>query len=80
MGEFVNLAKDKKYAEVRKAMYGHLASLVDPDKVTQAGFRKQENMLLDRVKSMSAADFYDDLVGRLGAMQARMITYRYYKG
>jgi hypothetical protein len=76
----VNLAKDKKYAEVRKQMYGHLASLVDPDKVTQAGFRKQENMLLDRVKSMSAADFYDDLVGRLGAMQARMITYRYYKG
>jgi choline-sulfatase len=78
MGEFVNLARDKKLADVRKELHGHLTSLVDPDAVTQAGFRKQENMLAERVKSMSAADFYDDLVGRLGSMQARMLTYRYY--
>jgi choline-sulfatase len=78
MGEFLNLAKDKKLADLRKEMHGHLTSLVDPDAVTQAGFRKQEKMLMDRVKSMSAADFYDDLVGRLGSMQARMLTYKYY--
>jgi hypothetical protein len=78
MGECVNLAKDKKLADLRKQLHGHLTSLVDPDAVTEAGFRKQEKMLLDRVKSMSAVDFYDDLVGRLGSMQARMLTYRYY--
>ena len=74
----VNLAKDKKMTDLRKEMHAHLTSLVDPDAVTRAGFKKQEKMLLERVKSMSAADFYDDLVGRLGSMQARMLTYRYY--
>ena len=79
-GEFVNLAKDKKLADLRKEMHAHLTSLVDPDAITRAGFQKQEKILLDRVKSMSAADFYDDLVGRLGSMQARMMTFRYYSG
>jgi choline-sulfatase len=78
-GEFVNLAKDKKLLDLRKEMHAHLTSLVDPDAVTRAGFQKQEKMLADRVKSMKAEEFYDDLVGRLGSMQARMMTYRYYR-
>ena len=77
-GEFVNLAKDKKLADLRRQLHTHLTSLVDPDAVTRAGFRKQDNMLRDRVKSMSAQEFYEDLEGRLGSMQARMLTYRYY--
>ncbi len=78
MGEYVNLARDKKFADVQKELHAHLTSLVDPDKVSMAAFRRQEEILRQRVKSMSRSDFEDDLVGRLGSMQARVITDRYY--
>ncbi|MBI4873781.1 MAG: sulfatase-like hydrolase/transferase [Acidobacteria bacterium] len=77
-GEFVNLARDKKHAEVRKELHGHLTSLVDPDAVTHAAFDRQEQVLKRLVRENSRSGFYDMLVGRLGPIQARLLTDRYY--
>jgi hypothetical protein len=78
MGEFANLAKDKKTADIRKELHAHLTSLVDPDAVTMAAFRKQEKILQERVRSMSKSEFYEDLEGRLGSIQARILAERHY--
>lgn len=78
-GEFRNLAKDPKHAAVRKEMHAHLTALVDPDQVTFAAFRKQNEVLARMVKENSRQEFYDELVGRLGPLQARMLTERSYK-
>jgi arylsulfatase A-like enzyme len=80
MGEYHDLAGDKKFADVRKELHAHLTSLVEPDRVTLDAFRRQDQILRDRVKSMSRDDFHDDLVGRLGSIQARTITDRHYGG
>ncbi len=77
-GEFVNLARDKKYAGVQKELHGHLTSLLDPDAVTHAAFQRQDEVLRGLIKENSRADFYDMLVGRLGPIQARLLADRHY--
>jgi choline-sulfatase len=77
-GEFVNLARDKKHAGLQKELHGHLASLLDPDAVTHAAFQRQDEVLKTLVRENSRADFYDTLVGRLGPIQARLLTDRHY--
>ncbi len=79
-GEFTNLAKEPGYAEVRKELHGLLTSLVDPDAVTTAGFRRQEEVMRRLVRERSQEEFYRMLVGRLGTMQARLLTRRAYGG
>lgn len=80
MGEYHDLAGDKRFADVQKELHAHLTSLVEPDRVTLDAFRRQDQILRDRVKSMSRDDFHDDLVGRLGSIQARTITDHHYGG
>jgi choline-sulfatase len=78
-GEFLNLAGDPKYKSVRDELHADLRSLVDPDKVTDAAFRKQTGVLKQLVASQSRGEFYKNLVGRLGPMQARAITEQHYQ-
>jgi hypothetical protein len=59
-------------------MHAHLTSLLDPDAVTQAAFRKQAEVLARLVREQSRKEFYKTLVGRLGPAQARVLTDRYY--
>ncbi|MCX6634987.1 MAG: hypothetical protein NT090_07900, partial [Acidobacteria bacterium] len=72
------LARDKKLAGVQKELHGHLTSLLDPDAVTHAAFQRQDEVLKTLVKENSRVDFYDTLVGRLGPIQARLLTDRHY--
>jgi choline-sulfatase len=77
-GEFQNLAGKKEFAGVLKEMHAHLASLLDPDAVTQAAFRKQAEVLARLVREQSKKQFYKTLVGRLGPAQARVLTDKHY--
>ncbi|HEU0141143.1 MAG TPA: sulfatase-like hydrolase/transferase [Bryobacteraceae bacterium] len=77
-GEFRNLAADTKSAGIREELHAHLCSLVDPDSVTRASFRKQQSVLKQLVAGNSRQEFYRRLAGRLGPLQARMITERHY--
>lgn len=77
-GEFHDLSGSREHAAVRQEMHAHLTSLLDPDAVTQAAFRKQDEVLRGLVKGQSRGEFYDTLVGRLGPIQARILTDRCY--
>jgi choline-sulfatase len=78
-GEFHNLAADRQHAGVRAELDAHLRSLLDPDKVTDASFRKQSGVLKQLAARLSRAEFYKNLAGRLGPMQARVITEQQYR-
>lgn len=78
-GEFRNLAREKQCEGVRKEMHGLLTKLVDPDAVTAAGFARQRDVRDRLVRELSKAEFYDELVGRLGPMQARLLTEECYR-
>jgi choline-sulfatase len=78
-GEFYNLADDRRYADVRQKLHARLTSLVDPDAVTYAAFRKQEAVLSGLVRTNSREEFYKRLVGRMGTAQARVLTEREYR-
>jgi len=78
-GEFHNMANDKRHAHVRQELHAHLASLVDPDAITDAAFRRQEEVLRGLVKKGSRQQFYETIVGRLGSAQARALTDRHYR-
>jgi choline-sulfatase len=78
-GEFRNLAADPQHSGVRTELHAHLRSLLDPDKVTDDSFRKQNAVLKQLVAKQSRAEFYKNLVGRLGPMQARVITEQQYR-
>ena len=78
-GEFHNLATNPEYGAKRAELHAHLVSLVDPDKVTDAAFRKQASILKQLVSTRTRAEFYKSLVGRLGPMQARVMTEQQYR-
>ena len=75
-GEFKNLAKDKAHAPLLKELHAHLTTVVDPDAVTFAAFEKQDRVFRDIVRKSSRDELYAALVGRLGSIQARIITNR----
>ena len=77
-GEFRNLAGQKAAAEHQKELHGILTSLVDPDAVTDRAFAEQERRLQAMVREMKQDELYDELVGRLGPAQARVLTRRLY--
>ncbi|MBS1825005.1 MAG: sulfatase-like hydrolase/transferase [Acidobacteria bacterium] len=79
-GEFRNLAKDKQHEGVRKELHGLLTSLVNPDAVTAAGFARQREVRDRLVREQSREEFYGELVGRLGPIQARLLTEECYRG
>jgi choline-sulfatase len=76
-GEFRNLAEKRR--DIRERLHRRLTSLVDPDAITAAAFRKQEAVLANLVKSGPRNEFYKRLVGRLGPAQARVLTDREYR-
>jgi choline-sulfatase len=78
-GEFNNLAGKPEAASIRKELHAHLTSLVDPDAVTERSFVAQERRLKELVGQMTPERFYQELVGRLGPAQARVITNRCYR-
>lgn len=73
-GEFHNLAGRNETAAVQKELHGILMSLVDPDAVTERAFAEQERRLAAMVRSMKRAEFYQEIEGRLGTAQARVLT------
>ncbi len=77
-GEFNNLAGEKRHAGTVKELHAHLVSLVDPDAVSAAAFRKQEQVLRGLVRRSTREELYGELKGRLGSMQARAIVQRQY--
>ncbi|MBI4908367.1 MAG: sulfatase-like hydrolase/transferase [Acidobacteria bacterium] len=78
-GELNNLAADKRQTAIRKELHSALTALVDPDAVTEAAFRRQGEVLRKIVSESKRDEFYDSLVGRLGAMQARVLTNLHYR-
>jgi choline-sulfatase len=79
-GELRNLAGRPETAAVQGELHQHLTSLVDPDAVTRRAFETQERVLMKMVHEMKRDEFYDEISGRLGAAQARVLTDRYYRG
>jgi choline-sulfatase len=78
-GELRNLSQSPQLASKKRELHAHLTSLVNPDQVTDRAFAEQDRRLVALVKSMSKADFHDELVGRLGSAQARVLTAKYYR-
>jgi choline-sulfatase len=78
-GEFINLAGRKQTAGIQKELHSYLRGQLDPDAVTERAFAEQERRLEAMVRKMKREEFYDELEGRLGPAQARMLTNRCYR-
>jgi choline-sulfatase len=78
-GEFRNLAGKPESAAVQRELHAHLTSLLDPDAVTERAFDEQERRLMKMVSKMTPKEFHDEIVGRLGSAQARVLTMKYYR-
>jgi hypothetical protein len=78
LGEFTNLASRKEHAPVVEELHTRLLSLVDPDAITFAAFRRQDQFLRELVRKQSKAEFQNTLVGRLGTVQAAVLADRCY--
>ncbi len=78
-GEFNNLAGRPATNAQQRELHAHLTSLVDPDAVTESAFAEQERLLAAMVKSRSREQFHQELVGRLGKAQARVLAARHYR-
>lgn len=77
-GEMNNLAKDEKFAPVLEQMHAHLTSVVDPDTITFAAFHRQDQVLHELTQKRAKADFYQSVASRLGSIQGKLFTERYY--
>jgi len=78
-GEMNNLADNPAHASKVRELHGLLTSLVDPDKVTEAAFRKQHQVLMKMVQEKTPDEFFHALRGRLGRGQATALTRKYYR-
>jgi choline-sulfatase len=78
-GEMDNLAGYPEHASTVKELHGLLTSLVDPEAVTEAAFRKQHQVLTALVKQETPEEFFRTLQGRLGRGQATALTGKYYR-
>jgi len=78
-GEMNNLANNSVHASMVQELHGLLTSLVDPDAVTEAAFRKQHQVLMEMVQKKTPEEFLDTLRKRLGRGQAGELTRKYYQ-
>jgi arylsulfatase A-like enzyme len=78
-GEMNNLAGNPAHASKVRELHGLLTSLVDPDTVTEAAFRKQHQVLTQMVQEKTPDEFFHTLRGRLGRGQATALTRKYYR-
>jgi choline-sulfatase len=77
-GEMNNLAGIPEFASRVQELHGLLTSLVDPDAVTEAAFRKQHRILMDMVQKKTPGEFFQTIRGRLGRGQAVALTNKHY--
>lgn len=77
-GEMNNLANDPKFGDVVEDLHAHLTSLVDPDAITFAAFHRQDQVLHELIQKRAKADFYKSVARRLGSIQGKLFTERYY--
>jgi hypothetical protein len=73
-----NLAGNPVHASKVQELHGLLTSLVDPESVTEAAFRKQHQVLMEKVQKKTPEEFFRTLRGRLGRGQATALTRKYY--
>ncbi len=78
-GEFRNLAGNREYRQIERQLQERLTSLLDPDAVTEAAFRRQAQVLDQIAGQHSRQEFYQMMEGRLGSAQARVVTMRQYR-
>ena len=78
-GEINNLANDPAHASMVQELHGLLTSLVDPDAITEAAFRKQDQVLEDMVQKNTPEEFFRTLMGRLGPGEAGALTRKYHR-
>jgi choline-sulfatase len=78
-GEMNNLVDKPAYASRVQELHTLLISLVDPDAITEAAFRKQHQVLINMVQSKTPDEFFHTLRGRLGRGQASTLTRKYYR-
>jgi len=77
--EMNNLADSPGSATRVRELHGLLTSVVEPDTVTEAAFRKQHEVLIQMVQEKTPDDFFRTLTGRLGRGQATALTTKYYR-
>lgn len=65
-GEMNNLADAPEFVSKVRELHDLLTSLVDPDAVTEAAFRKQHRILMDMVQEKTPEEFFHTMRGRLG--------------
>ncbi|HET7101771.1 MAG TPA: hypothetical protein VFJ52_11520, partial [Terriglobia bacterium] len=73
------LAGNPAHASKVRELHSLLTSLVDPDTVTEAAFRKQDQVLTQMVQEKTPDEFFNTLSGRLGRGQATALTRKYYR-
>ena len=78
-GEMNNLAGQTAHASKVRELHGLLTSVVDPDAVNEAAFRKQRQVLIQMVQEKTPDEFFQTLRGRLGRGQASALTRKYYR-
>jgi len=78
-GELHNLAGRAEYASKERELHGILTSLLDPDAVTERAFQEQERRLQAIIRRSTPAEFFDQMKGRLGEMQARALSHKFYR-
>ena len=74
-----NLADNPVHATKVRELHGHLSSLVNPDAITEAAFKKQHQVLMTMVRKKTPEEFSRMLMGRLGRGQATAFTRKYYQ-
>ncbi len=69
-GEINNLANDPANASIVQELHALLTSLVDPNRITEAAFRKQNQVLEAMLQKQTPDELFRILAGRLGPGQA----------
>jgi choline-sulfatase len=80
-GELRDLAGNLETATLQAELHAELVRLIpDPDAVTERAFAAQEALLEKLIRDNTRKEFYEELHGRLGAGQARILANQFYRG
>jgi hypothetical protein len=79
-GELQNLAGTPETASIQRELHGELLGLIpNPDVVTERAFATQQALLEKMLSDSTRQEFYEQLRGRLGAGQARVLANQFYR-
>jgi choline-sulfatase len=73
-GEFTNRIDDPSTKDVLNELKNILHALMNPEKITKKAFRTQKKVLDKMIHNMNADELYDELKGRLGDGQAKVLV------